>query len=243
MRVEIVHHPMETLGVGKLLGHVPQVPAKIHAAPALADITKDLPGRHYQGGDQAARAVANVLELATFRPTCFHRPTRILPLEGLDAGLFIDRQHQLVVLVQARGIEIEPGDVQGFCFKVGVVAVQPLCTAVRLEVVAVENPVDGTATHLLVVGVLDDLDRQVVQRPVRDRQIQLGRLGGRQHDDLMPIFRGKKSSEHHCEEGRPSRRGVRQRSVSATCPPCRRRNRILERPANWSDGRRDRNAG
>src|SRR6266516_3657262 len=60
VRVEIVHHPMETASIGKLLGHVAQVPAKIHAPPALADVAEDLPGRYYRGGDQAARAVTDV---------------------------------------------------------------------------------------------------------------------------------------------------------------------------------------
>ncbi len=231
--VEIIHHPMELLRIGKLLGDMAQVPAKIQTPSAFTDVAENLPRRDYQAGNQATRAVADVFERATFWSAWFHGPTGILALQGLDAGFFIDAQHQFAVLVHTGRVQIELGDVQGFGLKIGVRAVQPLGAAMRLEVVAVEDAVDGAAAHVAVVAVLDDLKGQVLQRPMRDRQIQLGRFGGRQHDDLMTVFRGKKSSEHRCEEGRPNRPDVEQRSVSATCPRWQGRNRILGRFAHW----------
>src|SRR3954469_15159564 len=93
-----------------------------------------------------------------------------------------------------RRVQVEPGDVQGFRLELAVVAVQPWRAAVGLEVVGVEDAVDGAAAHVPVVGVLEDLDGQVLQRPVRERQAQLGRLGGRQPDDPVAGLPGEKTA-------------------------------------------------
>src|SRR3712207_8222869 len=51
---------------------------------------------------------------------------RVQPLQGLDAGLLIHAHHQLALLIQRRGAEVQPADGQSLGLEVGVVAVQPV---------------------------------------------------------------------------------------------------------------------
>src|SRR5262249_55933662 len=85
VRVEVVHHPVESLDVRELCGHMTQMSAKIPTAPASADIAENLARGHGQAGDQTTRAVANVFELAPLRTLGFHRSARIFSFKSLDA--------------------------------------------------------------------------------------------------------------------------------------------------------------
>lgn len=92
MGVEIVHDPVETLGVGKGLGNMANVPTEIDRGPPSQDIADHLTGRHRQGRDQAACAMANVFEFAQSRLARACRLRWVLGFQSLDAGLFVGAQ-------------------------------------------------------------------------------------------------------------------------------------------------------
>src|SRR5439155_11821467 len=173
-------------------------------------------------------------------PPRLHRFGRVLAFQSLDARLLIAAQHQFPVLVEPGRIQVEFADGQSLLFKDGVVAVQPGTALVRLEVRLRQDTLDGAATHVAVVRVLEDFDGQIFEGPVGDRDAEVGRLGGDQDKDLVTLFRGKKPAGDRSAGDHAGPEGVGGRSGYASVRRCRGHRRVLRRPGDWWAGRVER---
>jgi hypothetical protein len=85
--------------------------------------------------------------LAFGRFARFNGLCRVLALQNLHAGLFIAADDHASLFKETQRIEIQGTEVMGFGLKVGVVAVQPIHTAVGFEVCLLQNVPDTGATH------------------------------------------------------------------------------------------------
>src|SRR5947209_19054490 len=102
MRVQVVHDPVETLDVRELDDHVPDMTHEIPSATPGGDTADDLTCGHDQTADQTTGAVTLVFKLPSLDPTGARTPGRMQTLQRLDAGLLIDRHHQLVLPVHGQ---------------------------------------------------------------------------------------------------------------------------------------------
>ena len=111
----------------------------------------------------------------------------------LHSRLFITANHQSTLLVHQRSLDVQLANLLSLGVEVGVVAVEPVNTAVRFQVGLVKNPPDRQPTHGQVMSIPVDQGRgQVIQRPPGGGTILLvGRATG-QSDHIEP-YRGGKS--------------------------------------------------
>jgi hypothetical protein len=105
--VELIdHHDPATLGI--LVEGLFHVAGKVRLAACGAHRGSHNPaGGHLQIGDQALRAVADVLPLASFDPPDAHRTHRMQVLQRLDAGLLIGRDQMHPLPVQFLGLLVQ----------------------------------------------------------------------------------------------------------------------------------------
>jgi len=206
VRVQVIHHPVVLRQARVMPLHpvqrMPDVAAVILVGPPRRHVPVDQPRRHHEGRQKATRAVPDVLRLTSVRAAEGGRLVRVDALQRLDAGLLVGREDYLPLPEKRRRLQVQPTDVQRLLLELGVVAVHPRPDLVRLQLGLRQDALDGAAVHVPEVGVVEDVRGQVVQRPVRHGRAFLGGLGGRQHQDLVPVFRGKKRPGGRCGEGR-----------------------------------------
>ena len=93
--------------------------------------------------------MADIIVLAFFGLTRLHGLSGIAALENLHPGFFIGTDDEASFLVEAQCLEIELTDIIGLGFEVGIVAVEPVHTPMRLEVRFRQDTPDAGATHRL----------------------------------------------------------------------------------------------
>lgn len=201
--VQVVEHPMEAVVSGELCGDVSQVCCEIDAGARDAQIPHDLAGRHHEGRDQGARAVANVFVFAFFGFAWFGCDRGMLALEDLHAGFFIAADDQFSLLIQHGSLHVESADRVRFAVEVWIVTVEPINAAMGFEVRFVEDAPDGGTRHRLVRVTIDQDGRQVVDAPVTGDAIMRAGLAGGDGDDFE-LFVGGKSSGADRSEARPA---------------------------------------
>jgi hypothetical protein len=91
------------------------------------------------------------------------------PSESLHAGLLIAAQDQLALLVQTRGVEVQPADVLGLGVEVRIVTVQPVDTLMRLQVDLIQDTPDGGSTRTGGLGLFEDRSTGEVGRGILPR--------------------------------------------------------------------------
>ena len=247
VRVEVIHHPMHPLHVRVAAAQpqhrVAEVRPEVLVGPAGRHVAVDLPRRGHEGGQQAARAMTDVLRFAQLGQPGLRRLARVLAFQGLDTGLLVGADDQLPLAVEHRGLEVQPAEVQRQRLELRVVGVHPRADLVRLEFGRGQDALDGAAAHVPVVGLVEDAARQVVQGPVRDRGAGVGGLGGSQHEDLVAVFRGKKRPGGRCVAGRAGRPSVAGGSAAASGRRWRGHRRVRRPPGRWWAGGDGRSGG
>src|SRR5262249_50246698 len=139
----------------------------------------------------------------------------------------------LPVLVQSRSIQVEFTEGQRLRLERGILAVQPGAALVRLEVRLGQEALDGAATHVAVMRVLEDLEGEIVEGPVRNGHARVGRLGRDEDKNLVALLRGKKPAGDRSAGGRAAPGGGGGRSGSASGRRCPDHRRVRRRPGGW----------
>ncbi len=183
---------------------------------------------------QGAGAVADVLELTFFDGAGPGQSRGILPLEDLHPGLLVAGQDQAALFVKAWSIEVQLADALGLGVEVGVVTVEPVDAAMRLEVGLVQDPPDGRTLHRLVGMPVDQDGREIVKAPLAGDALMRAGFAGGQSDDFELFLEGKspvadRNAEHL--EGQRGRAGDSAFAKGRRCCDC---NQPRWRPANWT---------
>ena len=243
VRVQVVQHPIEPPEVPEMRGHMTDVPAEVRTGPGRAEVPDHFAGGHRERGDQGPRAVADVLELALLRLAGLGRLRGVLALQDLHAGLLVAAEHQPPLLVQARGLQVQPADGPGLGVEVRVMAVEPVDALVGLDVGFRQDPPEGGPAQGPVVRFVDDGGGQVAEGPAGGGPVVRLGLAGGQVDDGEPVVGGKSPGADR-SGGRPAgRRGRRRRSARATGRRCAGRSPAPRRSAGCWGGRGRQRAG
>ncbi len=233
MRVQVVENPMKSYWFGELCGDMGQMGGEIQAGAGNADVPHDLARGHDEGGDQAARAMTDVFVFTFFGFARLDRNGGIFPLEDLHARLFVAADGQLAVLIQDGSLDVQLADVSRFGVEVGIVAVEPIDTAMRLQVGGLQDPPNRGARHGLLGVAVDQLGGEIVEAPLTGDAIMLGRRAGGQREDFELFIGGKSSVADRTAEHLEDQRDRAGDNVFAKASRCCVRNRTRWQPANW----------
>lgn len=141
-------------------------------------LAEDFAGLGIEGGVQRQRAVTEVLEPMTLRPTGGKRQHGILAIQRLDRRLFIDAEHYGVL----RWIEVQPDNVGRLVLEIRIVGRDVTFKPMRLD--AVFGP-DARDRH--VRDTATQFRRQLARGPVRRSIRRLVSAGARQYARLNLI--------------------------------------------------------
>src|SRR6476619_2333880 len=129
---------------------------------------------------------------------------RIAALENLHPCFFISADDEASFLVKAQSLSIELTNILRLALKVGIVAVEPVHTPMRLEVGLLQDAPDAGATEGLQPMLRECCD-QVVQTPPGGGTMIRGRLPGR-HGEHSYALRGGKRAAGDPSVGHPAGR-------------------------------------
>jgi len=223
MGVQVVEQPMEALMIGELRGDMGQMGGEIDAGACHAQIPHDLARGHDERGNQATRAVTDVLVLAFLGFARLHRNGGMLALKDLHAGFFIRADDQLALLIQDGGSDIQAANGLSFTVEVGIVAVEPVDAAMRFQVGFVEDAPDGRALHGFVGVPIDQDGGEIVEAPLAGDAVMFAGLARGQRDDFELFVGGKSSvadrnAEHPADQ--PDRAGDNVFAKALRCCDC-----------------------
>ena len=176
--MKIIHHPIVALHSGQLVDNVGQMGGPIRTGAGLPKIPYELARRDDEGGQERAHSMADVLVLALFRFARLHRLGGVRTLENLHTGLFVGADHDTPLLVETERLDIELTNVVRFGFEVGIVAIEPVHTPMRLEVGLLQDTPQTGATHG-PQAMLGECRDQIVETPSGGRTMIRGRFLGR----------------------------------------------------------------
>jgi len=166
---------------------------EVQAGACHAQVPHDLAGGHDERSDQAAGAMADVFVLAFFGFARLDRNRGMLSLQDLHAGLFVATDDQFTMLIQDGSLNVQFANILSFGVEVGIVTVEPVDAAVRLEVGFVEDAPDGRTMHRFIGVAVDQDGREIIEAPLTGDAIMLAGFAGGQRDDFE-LFLGGKSS-------------------------------------------------
>lgn len=209
---------------------------EVHAGSCHAQVPHDLARGDRERGNQGAVAVADVFVFAFFELAGSGEFRGILTLQDLHAGLFVAADDQLAALIQDGGLDVQPADVLSLGVEVGIVAVEPVDAAVRLQIGRIQDTPDGGTAHGFAGMLVDEGERQIVQAPLTGHTVMLGGRAGGQRDYFELFVGGKSSvvvrSVERLEDPR-DRVGGSGFARESRCYDC---NRSRWRPASWMVG-------
>ena len=148
----IIHNPEDPLGglVGRLAHDLSN--KAIHGSNAVLDFAaaEDLGAMHIPRGQVGPSAFAKVLVLDSHGASGSRRQSRLFAASGLNTGLFIRRDHEVVgaqrgVLPNAL---IQVKDAAGLGSKVGIAREKPASMLPRAQRIAAEPAPQGSAAYL-----------------------------------------------------------------------------------------------
>ena len=212
VRVQIIEHPVELFLVGELRGDMGEVSGEIDAGARHAQVPHDFPGRDDERSDQSAAAVANVFVLAFFRFAWLDQDGGVFSLQDLHAGFFIAADDEFAELIKGGSLDVELANVLRLGVEIGIVAVEPIDAAVRLEIGGLEDTLDGGARHGIMAVAIDEFACQIVEAPLTGLAIMVGGFAGGQVDDFELFSGGKSSGVDRSEERLASQRGAGRES-------------------------------
>jgi len=193
VRVEIVTHHMDLLSRLVATAERLQALGEYLVRAVWGQPAKDLSRSHLKPGRQATSAMTNVFMFASFHARGRGRPMmRILPLQGLDAGLFVHAHHDFASFRKLLGSEVQVHDFQHLAFKLGIGTMQPVMPAMGLDRRLVQKSPDRAPTDRGYDLLGDRRLGQVRHAPVGDRSVSFARRTCGERDDLVLLVRGKK---------------------------------------------------
>ena len=241
MRIEIVHDPVPSFGVGEPARDMFQMRREVDAGPGRSQIADDFTGRHDERGDQGACPVANVVLLASLGLAGLGRLSGIGSPQRLHPGFLITANDQSTLLIHGGRLERQLANRVGLGVKVGIMAVEPVDAPVRLEVGLVEDPPDRRSAHgLVMMGAIDQRGGQVVECPAGGRLLVLGGRTAGQGDDIKTLRGGKSSAADPTAEHPEARPRPGHDSGFARSPRCGDHSETGRRFRGWWAGPRRR---
>jgi len=111
----------------------------------------------------------------------------------LHTGLFVGADHDAPLLVETERLDIELTDVVRFGLEVGIVAIEPVHTPMRLEVGLLQDTPQTGATHG-PQSMLGECGDQIVETPSGGRTMIRGRFLGRYGEHIHPLRGGKSAA-------------------------------------------------
>ena len=127
---------------GKLFISLLEMRHKVSGLTGGPDGPSNLAGGHRQSVDQDAGAVADVLMFASLALAWLGRFSGRFALKHLHAGFFIAADHQTALLVGLERLGVQLADSVGFGIKLFIMAIQPVCTLVGLEINVLQDTPD-----------------------------------------------------------------------------------------------------
>src|SRR5262245_24159992 len=114
-------------------------------------------------------------------------------LENLHPCFFISADDEASFLVKAQSLAIELTNILRLALKVGIMAVEPVHTPMRLEVCLFQDAPDAGATEGLQPMLRECCD-QVVQTPPGGGTMRRGRFPGRHCEHIHALRGGKRAA-------------------------------------------------
>ena len=151
--------------------------------------------------------MTDVLVFAFLRFARLDENRGVLSLENLHAGFFVRADDHFAVLIQDRSFDVQLADVPSLAIEAGIMAVEPVDAAVRLQVGGVQDTPDGRARHRFLGVPVDQDGREVIEAPLTGGATVLGRFAGGQRDDFELFIGGKSSAADRNEEHLEGQRG------------------------------------
>src|SRR5262245_4990452 len=111
--------------------------------------------------------MSNILLLTFLGLPRLRQVRGIFALENLHTGLFIDADHQAVLLVEAQRVDIEVTDRPRLERKRRVMAIEPVHASMRFQVGVVQYPPDCRAAHHPARRVVTERSRDIAEAPPR----------------------------------------------------------------------------
>ena len=90
-------------------------------------------------------------------------------------------------------MDVQLADVLSLGVEVGIVAVEPIVTAVGFPIGFGQDASDGAAAHVAVVGITQDLEGEVVEAPGRVGLLMIFGLATGERNDVQAFVGGKNS--------------------------------------------------
>jgi len=234
MGIQVIEDPMAALVVGKLRRDMSQMGGEIDAGACHAQVPHDLASGDDKRSDQATSAVADVFVLAFFGLAWLGQNRGVFSFEDLHAGFFVGANDHLALLIEDGSLDVQLADVLSLGVEVGIVAVEPIDTAMGFEVGRIQDTPDGGARHRLVGVAVDQLGREIVEAPLAGDAIMVAGFAGGQGDDFELFVGGKSSVADRNAEHLAGQRDRAEESVCATERPCCEHSRTRYRPASWT---------
>ena len=192
--IEVIQHPVKALDLREPPGHVTQVCRKVHTGPSRSQVANEFTSRYDKRGDQSACPISDVVLLTSLGLAGHSRLCGVRTAQCLHSRLFITANHQSTLLVHHRSLDVQLANLLSLGVEVGVVAVEPVNTAVRFQVGLVKNPPDRRPTHGQVMSSpVDQGGSEVIQRPTGGGTTLLFGCAARQIDQIEPLRGGKSS--------------------------------------------------
>ena len=164
--IEVIQHPVKALDLRELPGHVIQVCRKVHTGSSRSQVANEFTSRYDKRGDQSACPISDVILLTSLGLAGHSRLCGVRTTQCLHPRLFITANHQSTLLVHHGSLDVQLANLLSLGVEVGVVAVEPVNTAVRFQVGLVKNPPDRRPTHGQVMSIpVDQGGSEVIQRP------------------------------------------------------------------------------
>ena len=127
---------MVTVHFGEVIGGVAKMGDEIVTGSRRAQIPRHLSRRHGERREQSARAMTDVLILASPSFPRLGLLGRVFRMQNLHPRLLVAADDQFAVLVELGCVDIQLTDPLSFGVEIGIMAVEPVDTLVRLEVEA-----------------------------------------------------------------------------------------------------------
>ena len=205
------------LAIGGLVHHPIDQVVKGHNAALRLAVTEQLGVMDIQSRDIGQRATPLVLMFHLHRLAGLGSLGGVDARAGLNAGLFIRRNHELIVLQRLvlPGSLVEVKQAPGFDGELRVTRKNPTAVKPRSDRVLMEPAPESAVTDFGDQPGLTNLLVQLRQTPARQRQAKLAGQFASQGFNLHDQFWGEKPGGDPGGEALPARASARDRSVCA----------------------------
>ena len=160
---------------------------------------------------------------------------RVFALQNLHPRLLVAADDQFAVLVELGCVDIQLTDPLSFGVEIGIMAVEPVDTLVRLEVGLFEDAPDGRTTDRFVMGLVDDVLCDVIKAPACGRTPLVGRIAAGNRNDVQVRIGGKRPAVGRIAGHLEGREGPARHSGFAITRPCGDCSRAHRRSGHWTD--------